>query len=79
MSAERAVRSIKPAVDKDCVAALEEWLEMAKRGEIVGVVMLGNMPGDSTVHRWSGEFQLSRAILVFEQFKLHHLLEWKEK
>lgn len=76
-AAEKAPRRIKPAVDADCVKALEDWLEMAKRGEIVGVVMLGNMPDSNTVHRWSGEMQLSRAMMVLEQFKLHHLLEQK--
>ena len=30
-----------PEVSKYCVELLEEWLEMAKAGEIVGVVLVG--------------------------------------
>ena len=37
MSDAPKLRAIKPEVDAEAVRALEEWLEQAKRGEIIGV------------------------------------------
>jgi hypothetical protein len=75
MADETNLRALKPTVDDAAVKALEEWLEQAKRGEIIGVVMFGSRPGDGTIHRWAGELQFSRALLCFEQWKINHLLE----
>jgi len=79
MSDAPKLRAIKPEVDAEAVRALEEWLEQAKRGEIIGVVMFGSRPSDGTIHRWAGELQFSRALLVFEQWKIGHLLEQKQE
>lgn len=67
---------IRPGADPNVVRALEEWLEDAKRGELVGVVLLGvrNHSG-ANQHGWAGDMNLSDALLVFEQFKLRQLLE----
>jgi hypothetical protein len=69
------IRSIRPAVDQQLVEGLEEWLAMAKRGELTGAVLLGNRRGDETVHRWCGDIPLSIALLVFEQYKYRVMLE----
>jgi hypothetical protein len=70
MSETAKVRAIKPEADADLVAALESWLEDAKRGDLVGCVLLGNRRGDEVQHHWVGRMKLSDALLIFEQFKL---------
>jgi len=70
MSDPAKVRSINPDVDAELVASLEEWLADAKRGELVGAVLLGNRRGAETQHAWTGQMPIDRALVCFEHFKL---------
>ncbi|HEY3494352.1 MAG TPA: hypothetical protein VGK73_06690 [Polyangiaceae bacterium] len=63
------VTPIKPSPDPKLVEALESWLEDAKRGELVGCVLLGNRRGDEIQHQWAGLMPLSMAMLIWEKFK----------
>lgn len=67
------VRAIRPAVDADLVAALTDWLEDAKAGRLIGVVLLGNRRGDEVQHHWVGEMPLGVALVTMEQLKLKAL------
>jgi len=69
----RKVTAIKPVPDERLVRALESWLEDAKRGELIGAVLLGNRRGDGVQHRWAGTMPLSVSLVTFEQFKLSAL------
>lgn len=73
VAVRKAVRSIRPEADPKLVAALEEWLEDAKRGELIGAVLLGNRRGDEVQHDWAGTMPLGISMVTFEQFKLQAL------
>lgn len=62
--------SIKPEVDEDLVKALEEWTERARKGELIGAVLLGNEKGDKFSNRWAGTMPGSVALIAFEHWKL---------
>lgn len=67
--ATATIRAIRPEVDGRAVEALKEWLAMAERGELVGVVLLGNFAGVEVGHKWAGRMPLNRALIAFEYFK----------
>jgi hypothetical protein len=75
------VRAIKPEADADLVAALESWLEDAKRGDLVGCVLLGNRRGDEIQHHSVGRMKLGDALAAFELFKLKafDVARWNRK
>jgi hypothetical protein len=63
------VRVLRPPINENLVESLREWLDKAERGEIIGALLLGNMPGDSLAWRWSGHMPSSVAMIAFEWFK----------
>jgi hypothetical protein len=67
------VQAIKPVVNEKLVECLESWLADAKRGELIGAVLLGNLRGEDVQHSWVGEMKLSVAMVTFEQMKLKAL------
>jgi hypothetical protein len=75
MSEPAKVRSIRPEIDTDLVRCLETWLDDARKGELIGCVLLGNRRGDEVQHGWAGSMPLAMAMLTWEQFKLRQLIE----
>jgi hypothetical protein len=63
------VRSLQPTRDEETVAALKEWLARAESGEVIGVVLLGNLNGGYVSHHWAGQMPAGVALLAFEWWK----------
>jgi hypothetical protein len=60
---------LRAPVNQDLVKAVEGLLERAKSGELTGVVVLCNHPGENASHMWSGAMSVATALLVFEHWK----------
>jgi len=57
---------IKHPFNRDAVELLEEWLELAKRGEIISVGLVGLGPGSQfrTAHSRSDNTMMDGAMLI---------------
>lgn len=48
------LRAVLPKPHRHVVQKLEQWLEMARKGEIDSVVLVGEQPDGKTCYAWSG-------------------------
>jgi hypothetical protein len=63
------VRELRSPKNDELIATLEDWLEAAKRGEIVGALLLGNRRSGEFQTTWSGVMPASIALVAFESWK----------
>lgn len=69
---------VPPVVHSELVAELRKWLQAAERGEVIGVVLLGNLPGRETLTAWMGDMPLSKALFAFECAKFEQMRNVQE-
>lgn len=65
--------ALRAPVNPDLVKAIESLLEKARSGDLTGVVVLCNHPGENASHMWSGAISVATALLVFEHWKIQAL------
>lgn len=74
------IAKLERKIDEHLVATLEKAVEMAKSGEIRGVVMLVNLEGKDFSHVAGGDMEFSEVVLAFESFKFDQLMSaWAEE
>lgn len=67
----------EPIRDVDIIAVLKDWLEMAERGELRGVLLVGL--GEGEFHRaWTGNWRLTETIGTLELAKHALIAESRE-
>lgn len=72
------LRCVPPVVHHELVRELRKWLSAAERGEVIGVVLLGNLPGRETLTAWMGDMPLSKALFAFECAKFEQMRNVQE-
>jgi hypothetical protein len=65
----RTISPISQSERDDLVRTLQGWLEHAKNGELLGVVMLGQRRGSEIQHMWAGRIDAASAAWAFECWK----------
>lgn len=76
---ESKISKLSRPIDQNLVQTLEKAVEMAKSGEIIGIVMLVNMAAREFSHTAGGDMEFSEVLLAFESFKFDQLaMAWSE-
>lgn len=61
--------------DPAVVKVMEEWLEMAKNGEIRGVFICGLLTGRKYAHAWQGNWSLTESLGCVEMAKHRAMMD----